>query len=879
MLNVYGQSAPCPFVNAGPNQSFDCSQNCTNLIANFLDIRATNTYSVQSIPHTPPISYTQTGGTAVFPTNTDDIWSSVINLPFTFCFFGQQYSQILIGTNGNLSFNLSSAGGICPWNFSTGPANPNCPSAALVLMGNIFGVYHDVDPSKGSPEGTIKYYISGQAPCRIFTVVYNNLAHFGSSCSANTFRSTFMMALYETTNYIDVYVQRKDLCTAWNGGNSIIGIQNASGAEGIAALGRNTTPDWSVTTPEAWRFKPSGNPLYTFEWFQGTTSLGTNDTINVCPTAPTTYTAKYTYTQCGATTPTVLTDDVTITPAPGSMQVTSVVNPSVCGQANGSVTLSATGGSGVFEYSIDNVIFSTVNSYSGLSAGNYTFYVRDNNGCSVTYPVVVADQSTLAATFASTTNASCFGNADGAIQINATGGTQPYSFSLNGGVVQLTGIFTGLIAGQYQINITDAEGCSVQLDTIIIEPIELAVSLISLDTTSCNSANGAFEVTSDGGTGSLIYSIDAFSTQQSVGVFDSLFSNSFFLEVQDANGCLDSLTIFVPADSSVQASILAEIDITCNGANDGAISVAASVGPLPYTYSLNNGASQNFSVFSNLSPGNYTIFVSDANGCLDSLQAIVNEPPALVADAVQPPTICAGDTLNLIANISGGVPPYSVSWNGSISGNPAVDFPTTSSTYYLLVTDANGCNETNQIIVNVFSLPIADANFLPSSGYEPVTVVFTNESQNANSFQWDFGNGQIANATDLNPISVSYLNAGTYYVQLIASNDLCQNEWYDSVIVLPYEILEIEVPNVFSPNGDGFNEGYSVITKNATSIEAVIINRWGDKIVEIDDLNYKWDGKTTSGLEVADGVYFIKYKVAGLNNQEKQGHTFFHLIR
>jgi gliding motility-associated-like protein len=133
--------------------------------------------------------------------------------------------------------------------------------------------------------------------------------------------------------------------------------------------------------------------------------------------------------------------------------------------------------------------------------------------------------------------------------------------------------------------------------------------------------------------------------------------------------------------------------------------------------------------------------------------------------------------------------------------------------------------------------------------------------------------------TDLNPISISYLNAGTYYIQLIASNELCTSIWFDSVIVLPYEMLEIEVPNVFSPNGDGSNEGYSIITKNATSIEAVIVNRWGVKMVEITDLNYKWDGKTNSGSEASDGVYFVKYKVNGLNNQEKVGHTFFHLIR
>jgi gliding motility-associated-like protein len=94
-----------------------------------------------------------------------------------------------------------------------------------------------------------------------------------------------------------------------------------------------------------------------------------------------------------------------------------------------------------------------------------------------------------------------------------------------------------------------------------------------------------------------------------------------------------------------------------------------------------------------------------------------------------------------------------------------------------------------------------------------------------------------------------------------------------------YPVLEVEAPNVFTPNGDLSNEGYFIFTKNATGIEATIFNRWGNKIVDISDLNYKWDGKTEDGNELPEGVYFIKYKVTSYYNQEIIGHTFFHLIR
>jgi hypothetical protein len=313
-LPVFSQTIPCPFVNAGPDQTADCSsaQGCSNLVATFLDIRETTDYSVESIPHNTPIPYNQIGGTGV-SVNIDDVWSNVVNLPFPFCFYGQTYNQLLIGSNGNLNFNLANARGYCPWPFTA-----SCPSPNLVNMGNIFGVYHDIDPSVC---GNINYFVNGSFPCRQFIVSFDLICHF--SCTSIT--SRHMMVLNETTNYIDVYVESKPLCSGWNGGRAIVGIQDPAGNLGITAPNRNSAPTWTVTTPEAWRFKPTGNPLYTIEWFQGATSLGTNDTISVCPAAQSTYTAQFTYTQCGATTPTVLTDNVVITPAPG--QITASITP------------------------------------------------------------------------------------------------------------------------------------------------------------------------------------------------------------------------------------------------------------------------------------------------------------------------------------------------------------------------------------------------------------------------------------------------------------------------------------------------------------------------------------------------------------------------
>lgn len=864
---MFCQSVPCPYVDAGPDHTFDCSQSCTNLNALFLDIRETSSYTVEALQYTTPISYDQIGGNQV-SANTDDVWSSIINLPFTFCYYGQTFTTCKIGSNGAILFGPSTNGGSHPWSFTASLTN----STGINGAGHVLGIYHDIDPSVC---GTIKWYVVGNAPCRQFVVSYNQVCHF----SCTTITSSHMMVLNETTNYIDVYVDTKPLCTTWNGGRAVIGLQNISQNGGITAPNRNTNPTWSVSNSEAWRFKPAGNPLYTFQWLQGTTSLGSSSTINVCPTQATTYTAQFVYTPCGSSNPVTLTDNVSVTPAPGAMLVTSVIEPSLCGQSNGAVTLSASGGSGNFQYSSDNLNFSTSNTFSGLSSGQYMFYIQDDNGCFITYPLNVNDSSSLVANINSVSNVNCAGGSNGSIDIFASGGTPAYSYLLGTGTSQSSGIFTGLTQGNYHLTVTDAQGCTYHLDTLITEPNVLSLTQIVIDTSICNLPNGLLEVSGIGGTGSLSFSIDNFITQQASGLFDSLYSNSYLVSVHDENSCQDTLTVFVPSDSSVQANLIAVNNISCNGLNDGTLTIGASLGPLPYSFSLNNGPIQSFSEFSNLSSGQYTVTVSDANGCKDSVVVNIMEPTALDVNVMQPNIICEGDTISLLAIITGGTGPYTSIWNGNIFGNPAIVFPTSTTSYNLEVTDSNGCLATDQISATVLPMPVAYVVYSPQSGYAPLNVVFSNQSTNASLFDWNFGNGQMITTSDLNTTNTNYGIEGTYAIQLIASNGYCFDIWMDTIVVDPYVKLEVEVPNVFSPNSDGTNEGYYVYTKNATAIDAVIVDRWGVKMVEITDLNYKWDGKTLTGKNASEGVYFIKYKISGVNNQESNGQTFFHLIR
>lgn len=299
----------CPEIDLGADISLPaCEDPCLPLTLNadVFTTGETTAYTICSIDYNPPFPFS--GGTS-FSVGTDDVWTGVVNLPFDFCFFGTNYSQIIVGSNGLISFDIANAGGYCPWSF-TAP----CPNPALPLN-SIFGVYHDIDPEVC---GDLNYSILGSAPCRVFVVNYFDVCHYGTSCNANI--SSTQIVLYETTNAIEVYVGDKPVCTAWNNGNALIGIQNAAGTVGYVADGRQTGV-WTAGN-EAWRFTPDGPINVEVNWYDQTGLLGTGFSYEACPSQSSqTFVAEAVYTKCDGTTISV-SDDVVVSCATIMLPVT-----------------------------------------------------------------------------------------------------------------------------------------------------------------------------------------------------------------------------------------------------------------------------------------------------------------------------------------------------------------------------------------------------------------------------------------------------------------------------------------------------------------------------------------------------------------------------
>lgn len=207
---------------------------------------AQSNYTVTSIPFQPY------SGTLPVLATSDDYNSQLINLPFNFDFYGTAYNQVVVSTNGYVDFRTSSAGTSSPWSF-----NMPIPNANFPVKNSILGCYHDLNNSNA--QGTVNYGVYGTAPYRKFIVSFYNNSHF--SCTA--VKSSFQMILCETSNIIEVQIINKQLCTAWNSGNAVIGLINSTGTLGIAAPGRNTGA-WTATN-EGWRFsRPGYLNVYSF---------------------------------------------------------------------------------------------------------------------------------------------------------------------------------------------------------------------------------------------------------------------------------------------------------------------------------------------------------------------------------------------------------------------------------------------------------------------------------------------------------------------------------------------------------------------------------------------------------------------------------------
>ncbi len=290
-----------------------------------------------------------------------------------------------------------------------------------------------------------------------------------------------------------------------------------------------------------------------------------------------------------------------------------------CQGNDGSITINATGGLGNLSYSINNGPQQNNNLFTGLNAGIYNYIVSDTTGCAVLGSFQLQSGVVVSASVQQTVAISCAGNQNATLVVTPSGGTAPYSFSINNGADQANNTFSNLGAGNYTISVIDANGCTTTQTYIVSEPSAVNVAMVPTMVSCFGANNGILQTQVSGGTAPYTYFLNNVQ-QNGSGPYNNLTPGIYTLDVFDANGCQQafSSTIIEP-----NALLLTATTTVSNG-TDGTIALNGSGGNSPYTFSINGTNYYSGSFFSNLSAGTYNCSVKDNNGCITTIEVVVN---------------------------------------------------------------------------------------------------------------------------------------------------------------------------------------------------------------------------------------------------------------
>lgn len=649
---------------------------------------------------------------------------------------------------------------------------------------------------------------------------------------------------------------------------------------------------------------------------------------------------------------TVSTTIVLAVPTPINATINGTNANLLCfGATNGIITVTGvTGGAGSgYLYSLVNVgtgvtsAPQTSNVFENLGAGTYNVIVSDSFTCSApTGLITITEPATIVSAQLTATAPTCL--IPSTITLSASGGTAPYSYSTTAGGPYTT--FTGSVSftvapGTYQYYVIDANNC-LEIDRSI-EVLPVIPVSVQVDTTnaiiSCNGGTATITATATNGLGGYIYTLNPSPAGviENNGVFQNVPAGTYTVAVTsgDCIGNSSSFTITEPTPIVYTSSFT---NVTCNGLNNGSITVVATggTGTIQYSISSNPLVTVNNGTFTNLAPGNYTVAVQDQAGCfLTPISFTITEPASIILAALNiAPELCFEDGTDFTFTLTGGTVTatvgYTVSVNGgaltqtSLTGDFSfLDLP--AGTYNFAVTDANGCSNfqftqifapgvdiqpivvidpnctgnipTNIVTVDVNpAVPLAEFTFsldgataASTNVFAPVapgthTVVVNHISGCSETITFDViaydalvltlaqtglnqftattiggagGNEYILNGQDVGSTSVYTINqTGNYTVTVIDDNG-CEDT--QTIFMTFYDVT---IPNYFTPDGDGINDGWSPIyTEGFPNLVVYIFDRYSRKVVTLKQGD-SWDG-TYNNKPLPTGDYWYVIKLNG----------------
>ena len=499
--------------------------------------------------------------------------------------------------------------------------------------------------------------------------------------------------------------------------------------------------------------------------------------------------------------------------------------PSCFNISNGDINASVWGGTEPYTFAWSNG--ETIQTILNLSPGNYTVTVTDMLGCTVVGSVFLDAGNPLDITVQGISTVSCIGDTDGALLINAFGGSgSGYTYLWENGD---TGAFSdSLASGFHLVTVTDDNQCSHVDSVFVNSPLALNSSISA--TASCAGANGGTaNVVPSGGT--LPYTF-AWSNGMTNQILTNIPPGPYDVTITDMNGCTTTNSITVPVDNNTFTAVISADSISCANGNDGTASVTPTGGVAPYTYLWSNGMTT--ATINDLTAGGYSVTITDAGGC-DVIQAVsVPVPSPFAANATIIDASGCGASGSITLNPSGGIMPYSYNWFDGSTGSSISEL--NPGTYGVDITDGNGCAQLFSFTVvgtsNVFTANITSIPPLCFDGTDGSIYVVPMNGTAPYSYLWN------TSATDS---SLFNLVVGNYIVTITDATGCAIVETV--VVTSPPPIIANET--VINASGCGTTGTNGSITLNPSGGNAPYTYMWSD-------------GSTSNSLSgLAAGTYTV----------------------
>jgi len=453
--------------------------------------------------------------------------------------------------------------------------------------------------------------------------------------------------------------------------------------------------------------------------------------------------------------------------------IISYTNVTCNGVCDGSATVMS--GGGTMPYSYNWTDGQTTTTATGLCAGTHNVFTTDANGCTTFSSVQILEPNPLIITD-SVVDVSCYGNCDGEIYLNVSGGTPFYNYVWN----PCCGV-NPICAGTYSVTVTDIQGCITTKTITINEPGLLLGNGITMPST-CNDPNGMAIVLPSGGSAPYSYLWND-PLAQTTDTAINLLSGSYDVIITDINGC--SFTMALPVNNTTEIPIIDSISTTnvdCNGNSTATATVVMLSGCDPLTYSWDDPANQITPTATGLAAGNYTVTVTDSLGQSDTAIVTVNEPDIIIVLMFQDDAlICYGDSTQISAVIAGGVAPFMYVWDNGL-GNKSfhVVSPTVTTTYTLIVTDTNNCSSSAQAVTVTVNPPISVSitaiNAICVGDSDTITTSVSGGSGGPYYYTWS--TGAMTSSISISP------NSSTTYSVVVSDSCSPNDTAYADVIVV-----------------------------------------------------------------------------------------------